>query len=49
MQSDFKKNKTDICNKDDLKETIDENLINQLDEEKYEFILAYEFIFAKIQ
>ena len=35
----WKELKTDICNLDDLKEIIDENLINQLDEEKYEFIL----------
>ena len=34
-----KEQKTDICRKDNLKEIIDENLINELDEEKYEFIL----------
>ena len=34
-----KEQKTDICIKDNLKEIIDQNLINELDEEKYEFIL----------
>ena len=34
-----KQNKTDICDKNDFKKVIDENLIDQLDEEKYEFIL----------
>ena len=34
-----KEQQTDICNKEDLKEIIDENLINQLDKEKYKFIL----------
>ena len=34
-----KEQKTDICSKDNLKEIIDENLINEVDEEKYEFIL----------
>ena len=34
-----KEQKTDICRKGNLKEIIDENLINELDEEKYEFIL----------
>ena len=34
-----KEEKTDICNKGDLKEIIDENLINQLDKGKYEFTL----------
>ena len=32
-------NKTDVCDKNDFKKVIDENLIDQLDEEKYEFIL----------
>ena len=31
--------KTDICRKDNLIEIIDENLINELDEKKYDFIL----------
>ena len=34
-----KEEKTDICNKGDLKEIIGENLINQLDKGKYEFTL----------
>ena len=34
-----KQGKTDICDKNDFKKTIDENSIDQLDEEKYEFIL----------
>ena len=34
-----KQNKTDICDKNDFKKVIDENLIDQLDKEKYEFIL----------
>ena len=34
-----KEQQTDICNKEDLKEIIDENLINQPDKEKYKFIL----------
>ena len=37
-----KQNKTDICDKNDFKKVIDENLIDQLDEEKYEFILDLE-------
>ena len=32
-------NKTDVCDKNDFKKVIDEKLIDQLDEEKYEFIL----------
>ena len=34
-----KENKTDICHKNEFKKVIDENLIDQLDEEKYKFIL----------
>ena len=34
-----KQSKTDICDTNDFKKVIDENSIDQLDEEKYEFIL----------
>ena len=34
-----KQMKTNICDKNDFEKIIDENLIDQLDEEKYEFIL----------
>ena len=34
-----KENKADVCNKNKFRETIDEKLIEQLDEEKYKFIL----------
>ena len=34
-----KQNKTDISDKNEFKKVIDENLIDQLDKEKYEFIL----------
>ena len=34
-----KENKTDLCDKNEFKKTIDEILIEQLDEEKYTFIL----------
>ena len=32
-------NKTDVCDKNYFKKVIDENVIDQLDEERYEFIL----------
>ena len=32
-------NKTDVCDKNYFKKVIDENVTDQLDEEKYEFIL----------
>ena len=35
----FKENKTDVCDRNKFKKTIDEKLIEQLDEEKYKFIL----------
>ena len=34
-----KENKIDICDKNEFKKLIDEKLIDQLDEEKYKFIL----------
>ena len=37
-----KKNKTDVCDKNEFKKPIDEKLIEQLDEEKYKFILDFQ-------